>query len=106
MPGKARRRAGRNGGEAGAASSARTDVPPPNGPGWRPDAPTTSAPKPLPQTAGQTSHEPFEQHRCGGDEQRGGQLTVTMPGVGVVFRADTEGALPTGRGAGQARGRE
>src|SRR5256885_6979941 len=58
-PGKTRPLAGHNGGVPKVASSARTDVPPPNGPGWRPDAPTTSAPKPLPQTAVQTSHEPL-----------------------------------------------
>src|SRR5438132_2119606 len=103
-PGKTRPLAGRNGGEALAASSARTDVPQPNGPGWRPDAPTTSAPKPLPQTAGQTSHEPFEQHRRGGDAQRGVQLTVAMLGVGVVLGVDTAGALPTGAGGGQVEG--
>src|SRR5260370_16108472 len=102
--GKTRPRAGRNGGVPKVASSARTDVPPPNGPGWRPDAPTTSAPKPLPQTAAQTSHEPFEQHRCGGDTQRGVQLIVAMLGVGVVLGVDTAGALPTGAGGGKARG--
>src|SRR6266849_2500420 len=102
--GKTRPLAGRNGGEAEAASSPRTDAPPPNGPGWRPDAPTTSAPKPLPHTAAQTSHEPFEHHRCGGDTQRGVQLTVAMLGVGVVLGVDTAGALPTGAGGGKARG--
>ena len=103
-PGKTRPLAGRNGGEALADSSARTDGPPPNGPALLPDAPTTSAPKPLPQTAGQTSHEPFEQHRCGGDTQRGVQLTVAMLGVGVVLGVDTAGALPTGAGGGQVEG--
>src|SRR5216684_3406663 len=91
-PGKTRPLAGRNGGVPKVASSARTDVP------------TTSAPKPLPHTAAQTSHEPFEQHRCGGDTQRGVQLIVAMPGVGVVLGVDTAGALPTGAGGGKARG--
>jgi hypothetical protein len=58
--GRTRLLAGRNDGEALAAnSSARTDVPPPNGPGWRLDAPTTWALGPLPQTTAQTSHEPI-----------------------------------------------
>src|SRR5258708_37964052 len=105
-PGKTRPWAGRSGGVPKVASFAWTDVPQPNGPGLPPDAPTTSEPKPLPHTAGQTSHEPFEQHRCGGDAQRGVQLTVTMPGVGVVLRVDTAGALPTGAGGGKARGSE
>ncbi len=46
----------------------------------------------------------YAQHRCGGDTQRGVQLTVAMPGVGVVLGVDTAGALPTGAGGGKARG--
>jgi hypothetical protein len=46
----------------------------------------------------------YAHHRCGGDTQRGAQLTVAMPGVGVVLGVDTAGALPTGVGGGKARG--
>src|SRR5690349_19731624 len=53
--GKTRPLAGHNAGEPKAVSSARTDVLPPNGPGWRRDAPTTSAQNPLSQTATQRS---------------------------------------------------
>src|SRR5690348_16475961 len=56
-PGKTRPLVGPNTGEPQADSSARMDVPPPNGPGWRRDAPTTSAPKPLTQTAAQRSRD-------------------------------------------------
>src|SRR5439155_1156715 len=45
---------GRNDGGTLANSSARTDVPPPNGPGLLPDTPTTSAPGPLLRTATKT----------------------------------------------------
>src|SRR5260221_11790986 len=37
--------------------TAPTDVPPPNGPGLRPDAPTTWEPGPPPQTAAKTSRD-------------------------------------------------
>src|SRR5260370_16651496 len=56
---KTRPPAGRNTGQTPARSSARTDVPPPNGPGLPPDAPTTSAPvpPPPPHTAAKTSRD-------------------------------------------------
>src|SRR2546428_6562682 len=65
-PGKTRPRAGRNGGVPKVARCGWTAARPPNGPGWRPDAPMTWAPgpPPPPHTAAQTSHEPFEHHRC------------------------------------------
>jgi hypothetical protein len=46
----------------------------------------------------------YAQHRCGGDAQRGVQLTVAMLGGGRVLGVDTAGALPTGAGGGKARG--
>src|SRR5258707_5349412 len=73
----------RIGGKLLANNITRTAVPPPNGPGLRPDAPTTWAPgpPPPPHTAAKTSREPCDQHRLRCTEKmRRPARTINRPG--------------------------